>query len=145
MATEQVRYVTYLEAVAIHFKLMRRLGEVRYGIWDRTLIESALARPHQAAHYDRADLLEQAATLCYGLIKNHPWRGGNKRTATTITDAFLKLNGLRIVAPTGAIVELVLMIESDEWLVAEIHEWLKNRTLPYVDSPAGSKTGSGAE
>ncbi|MDQ3257747.1 MAG: hypothetical protein M3R15_28315 [Acidobacteriota bacterium] len=44
MATEQVGYVTYLEAVAIHFKLMRRLGEVRYGIWDRTLIESALAR-----------------------------------------------------------------------------------------------------
>ncbi len=57
---------------------MRRLLEVRYGVFEPSLIESALARPQQAAAYANADLPAQAATLCFGLIKNHPWVGGNR-------------------------------------------------------------------
>jgi death on curing protein len=53
-----------------------------------------------------------AATLCFGLIKNHPFTGGNKRTATHLTDHFLKLNGFEIVAPASEVVEMVLAIES---------------------------------
>jgi prophage maintenance system killer protein len=64
-----VHYFTYAEAVAEHIELMRQLDAVRYGIFDRDLIESALARPQQAAAYDNADLFAQAATLCYGLEK----------------------------------------------------------------------------
>lgn len=78
MATETVRYITYTEAVLIHIELMRLEDEIRYGVFDRELIESALARPRQAAAYESADILRQAATLCYSLIKNHPWVGGNK-------------------------------------------------------------------
>ena len=72
----------------MHFELMQYVGEVRYGVFDRSLIESALARPQQAAAYDQADLFAQAATLCFGLIKNHPWIGGNKRTATYLVEKF---------------------------------------------------------
>jgi death-on-curing protein len=46
------------------------------------LIESVLARPQQAAAYENADLIRQAATLYFGLVKNHPWVGGNKRTSS---------------------------------------------------------------
>jgi hypothetical protein len=46
------RYLTYVEAVVEHIELMRRLGEIRYGVFDRSLIESALARPQQAATYE---------------------------------------------------------------------------------------------
>ncbi len=42
MATETV-YIQYEEAVLIHFSLMRKLGETRYGVDHRDLIESALA------------------------------------------------------------------------------------------------------
>jgi death-on-curing family protein len=88
LATEPVRYLSYVEAVTLHILLMRRLGETRFGAFDRTLVESALARPQHAAIYEGADLIRQAATLCYGLIKNHPWVGGNKRTATILVDRF---------------------------------------------------------
>jgi death on curing protein len=81
LAIDQIRYLTYAEAVVHHIELMRALGEVRFGIFDRALIESSLARPKHAATLDNADLPAQAATLCYGLIKNHPWVGGNKRTS----------------------------------------------------------------
>ena len=52
------------------------LGRDDFGVFSRHLIESALARPQQAAVWENADLARQAATLCFGLIKNHPWIGG---------------------------------------------------------------------
>ena len=39
MATERVIYLTYAEAVVEHIELMRGLGEVRYGVFARALIE----------------------------------------------------------------------------------------------------------
>jgi death-on-curing protein len=124
------RYLTYVEAVVEHIELMRRLGEIRYGVFDRSLIESALSRPQQAAAYENADLAAQAATLCFGLIKNHPWIGGNKRTATHLTDHFLKLNGMEIVCFTSEILDLVFAIESDQWDLKQIEQWMRQHILP---------------
>lgn len=132
MAIEQFNYLTYAEAVAEHIELMRLLEEIRYGVFDRTLIESALARPQQAASYDNADLFIQAATLCYGLIKNHPWIGGNKRTATHLTDHFLKRNGFEIRCTTAELVELVLAIEADEWELPRIAQWMRQHTQAFT-------------
>lgn len=128
MATDEVRYLTYLDALFIHFELMRLMGEPRRGVFDRSLVESALARPQQAAVYENADLIRQAATLYYGLIKNHPWLGGNKRTATAIVNEFLKRNGFVLAASIAETLELVLAIEADQWKVDEIENWLRQHT-----------------
>jgi death-on-curing family protein len=112
VATERVVYLSYAEAVLTHIELMRYLGETRYVVFNRTLVESALARPQQAAAYEAADLPAQAATLLYGLIKNHHWVGGNKRTATALTQLFLRRNGFRLVAAVDDLVALVLAVES---------------------------------
>lgn len=127
MATEDYVYLTVQEAVKFHVLYMRKLGETRFGVFDRNLIESALARPKHAATYENADLIRQAATLLYGLIKNHPWEGGNKRTATFLMSLFLKRNDWRLETNTSEIVELVLAVESDKWNVAEIENWLRPR------------------
>jgi hypothetical protein len=58
-----VRYLSYLDALFIHFELMRLMGEKRRGVFDRSLIESASARPQQAATYENADLIRQSATF----------------------------------------------------------------------------------
>ena len=109
---------------------MRLLGETRYGVFDRALVESSLARPKQAAEYEDADVLRQAATLCYGLIKNHPWVGGNKRTATALLDEFLHRNGIELTADTDELVGMVLAIEADRWQVEEIDSWLRRHVTP---------------
>lgn len=127
MEIERIIYLTYLEAVSLHFELMEIWGETRYGVFDRTLIDSALARPQHAAVYENADLIRQAATLCYGLIKNHPWIGGNKRTATALTEDFLNQNGWEIITPVNELLELVLAVESDRWKVGEIENWIRER------------------
>ena len=124
MATEP-RYLTYAEAVLIHFTLMEYYGETRYGVFSRELAESALARPQQAATFENADLIRQAAHLCFGMIKNHPWVGGNKRTATMLMREFLRLNGYRYLAPVASVITMVLAVESDRWKVDEIETWLR--------------------
>ncbi len=120
-------YLKYEDAVLIHFTLMRKLGETRYGVDHRNLVESALARPQHAEIYEDADIIRQSATLLFGLIKNHPWLGGNKRTATTLMRRFLELNGYRKNWIIAEQIELVLAVESDKWKVDEIENWLRTR------------------
>ena len=128
MATEPIRYISFVEAVVEHIELMLGLGEVRFGVFDRALLQSSLARPQQAAAYENADLPSQAATLCFGLIKNHPFVGGNKRTATHLTDRFLKLNGFEIAATISELVEVVLEIESGRQTVEDLTRWMREHT-----------------
>jgi death on curing protein len=129
LATEEAVYISYSEAVKFHILYMRRVGEIRFGVFERSLIESALARPQHAALYESADLIRQAATLWFGLIKNHPWEGGNKRTATFLTNLFLKRNGYKLIARTTDLIELSLNIEADVWKVDEIEVWLREKVV----------------
>jgi death-on-curing protein len=129
---KEVAYLSYAEAVLFHIELMRHWGETRYGVFSRTLVESALARPQQAAAYNNADIIAQAATLCYGLIKNHPWIGGNKRTATTLVQAFLIRNGLRLKATADDLIEMVLAVEAGKLEVEAIDAWLRSRVREFT-------------
>lgn len=133
MVTKRFIYLTYLDAIELHFDIMRFYGETRIGIFDRSLIESALARPKHAAFYENADIVRQAATLCFGFIKNHPWSGGNKRTATHIVQVFLKINGYDLKYDLPETIEMVLAVESDAWKVGEIEDWLRARVKETKD------------
>lgn len=124
MAFSVFIYLSYTDAVEKHFELIGLYGEVRFGVDSRDLLKSSLARPRQAAAYEDADIFRQAATLCFGLIKNHPWFGGNKRTATYLTEIFLELNEYRLICELSEIIEIALKVEADEWKVSEIEEWL---------------------
>jgi death-on-curing protein len=134
LATEAVNYVSSAEAVYLHIRLMKLSGERRYGVFDRALLQSSLARPQQAARYEQADLIRQAATLCFGLIKNHPFIGGNKRTATALVDEFLFRNHIEVTAATAEIIELVLAIEAGAWAIDEAEAWLRSHTRRFFSS-----------
>lgn len=124
---DDIAYLDYIEAVDLHFALMKTWGETPFGVESRDLIESALARPKHAAVYEKADIVRQAATLCFGLIKNHPWTGGNKRTASFLMDQFLFRNGFELVTASSELIEMSFAVESDSWKVDEIEDWLRPR------------------
>jgi death on curing protein len=127
LTAEGLSYIDYAEAVRLHFELMEMWGETRCGIDFRELLESALARPRHSSAYENADLVRQAATLCFGLIKNHPWTGGNKRTASFLMEEFLFRNGFELTATSKDLYEMSLAVESGAWKVDEIENWLRNR------------------
>ncbi len=86
------------EAVlTIHLKLLRRFGGAD-GIRDESLLESAMARPEQLFHYEKANVYALAAAYCFGIVKNHPFIDGNKRTGFMTAYAFLGINGHRLIA-----------------------------------------------
>jgi death on curing protein len=127
LATDETVYLSVVEAITLHILLMHEWNEVRFGVDRKDLLESSLSRPKQAANYENADIIRQSATLCFGLVKNHPWLGGNKRTATFLMETFLEINGFELIADDSEIVEMVLAVEADTWKVDEIENWLRNR------------------
>src|SRR5882757_1369535 len=86
-------------ALAIHDRLLAEHGGSS-GVRDEGLLESALARPQQLYAYgDPApDLAALAASLAFGLARNHPFVDGNKRTAAVCCETFIELNGARLTA-----------------------------------------------
>ena len=113
MTANQIFYIDYAEAVNLHFALMKLWGETPFGVESRDFIESALVRPRHAAIYENADIIRQAATLIFGLIKNHPWTGGNKRTASFLMEEFLFRNNFELTATSKDLYEMSLAVESD--------------------------------
>lgn len=78
---------------AIHDEAIYEFGGLA-GIRDVGLLESALDRPRNRLAYEpKSHLFDLAASLCFGITKNHPFIDGNKRTALLATRAFLFLNG----------------------------------------------------
>jgi death on curing protein len=59
------------------------------GVRDEGPLESALARLPNRAGYGDPDIAELAAVYALGLIKNHPFVDGNKRTAYVALELFL--------------------------------------------------------
>ena len=64
------------------------------GLRDESLLESVLDRPRNLfACGDEPSLFELAAAYCAGIVKNHPFKDGNKRAGDLAIRAFLRLNG----------------------------------------------------
>jgi len=99
------------------------------GLRDRGLLESALARGQQRANYDEsADLCDLAASLGYGLVKNHAFVDGNKRTAFQCVYVFLADNGLRLVAEEMDVVLTVDGLAAGRVSEPAFAEWLRVNT-----------------
>jgi death-on-curing protein len=86
------------DAQALHDRLLALHGGAS-GLRDRGLLSSALARPKQLLAYDNsADIIDMAAAYTVGIVKNHPYIDGNKRTGFVVGILFLELNGYRFNA-----------------------------------------------
>ena len=81
------------DALAIHERLLAQHGGPA-GLRDTSLLASALARPRQLQAYAAGTgIVEMAAAYTVGIVRNHPFVDGNKRTGFVIGVLFLELNG----------------------------------------------------
>ena len=64
------------------------------GVGGEKFVESAVARTQQLLAYGERQqhLADLAASLAFGLARNHPFVDGNKRTAAVACETFLMLN-----------------------------------------------------
>ncbi len=109
----------------MHRELVRQHGGL-YAIRDETLIESAIAKPQQKFAYEEsASIFELAASVGYGLAKNHPFADGNKRIAFAAMGVFLEINGIEITATEIDAVVTILALADGSLSESELAQWLK--------------------
>ena len=109
----------------LHNQLIDKFGGKK-GIRDKTLLQSALARPN--ATFDQQDLYpepwDKAAALLESLIINHPFVDGNKRIAYVMMRLTLNNAGWDINADQKEKYEMVIKASQGLIRFEEIKTWL---------------------
>jgi death-on-curing protein len=98
------------------------------GLRDPGLLESALARPQNLHAYEpESDIARLAATLAFGIAKNHPFIDGNKRTALVAVRTFISLNGYDLNASAQDKYLTFVRLASGDLSEADLAAWLRER------------------
>jgi death on curing protein len=123
--TEQLwRWVQEASVLAIHDAQIAEHGGMS-GVRDFALLLSALARPQNLVAYGAPDIADLAASYAAGLMQDHPFFDGNKRTAWVVAEVFLLKHGYCLVEDDRDSVEIVLAAASGSMPEAELAAWYR--------------------
>ncbi len=100
------------------------------GLRDAGLLEGALDRRRNLAAYGAPDLAALAAALGHGIVRNHPFMDGNKRTAFVSVELFLELNGHVLVADDADCIVTMLRLAEGAIGEDEFAAWVRDRVRP---------------
>lgn len=96
------------------------------GIRDEGLLLSALARRENIFAYEpESDVFRLAAAYCAGIVKNHPFIDGNKRTGVLSAVVFLALNDVALEFDEPMIVTMVYGLAAGDVTEAQLADWLR--------------------
>ena len=123
------RWISLDQLIWINERQVAETGEPHH-LRDEALLESAATRPQNRWGLGgERDVLRLATTLLYGVVRNHAFEQGNKRTATVAAIMFIETNGytwtLQDDEELGRWVEALVKDELTE-------EGLAERMRPYV-------------
>jgi death-on-curing protein len=109
--TEPV-WIDERDTLTLHGRLLALHGGAG-GVRDHALLKSALARPQQHfAYAESPNMFEMAVVYTGGIVRNHPFVDGNKRTGFVVGILFLELNGYRFAASEEEAARAILELAS---------------------------------
>ena len=102
------------------------------GLRDQGLFESAMLRARNKLAYsgEFVDPYDLAAAYASGLVKNHAFNDGNKRTAWAVAVAFLDLNGIEIRVPRDGALTAVIGLATNALSEEGFAAWLRTLNQP---------------
>jgi death-on-curing protein len=113
------------DVLAIHDRLVGIHGGAP-GLRDRGLLQSALARPRQHHAYAASrDVIAMASLHTAGIVRNHPFVDGNKRTGFVIGVLFLELHGFDFNSSEEDATQAVLGLAAGTLDEAAYAAWLR--------------------
>lgn len=132
---KQLLWIEEPDVVALHDRLLALEGGAP-GLRDHALLESALARPRQHfAYAESPDIVDLAAVYTGGIVQNHPFVDGNKRTGFVVGILFLELNGYRFRASEEDAAQAVLQLASGNMDEAAYTAFLRANSSHQRKSP----------
>ncbi len=122
-----MQYISLPKILALHQEIIDTFGGLP-GLRDMGVLESSILQPR--ATFDKKDLypdiVSKAASLCFSIIKNHPFNDGNKRVSHAAMEAFLMLNNFEIRATVDDQEKIILSLASGKITQEDFANWLKN-------------------
>jgi death on curing protein len=113
------------DVLALHERLLALYGGAA-GLRDGPLLQSAVARPRQHyAYADAPDIIHLAAAYTVGIVRNHPFIDGNKRTGFVAGILFLEINGFRFAASEEDATQAVLGLAAGDIDETAFTDWLR--------------------
>ena len=123
------RWISKRAALAMHQEQLAEHGGSN-GIRDESLLDSALAKPHNVfAYAENPDIFRLAASYAFGIARNHAFIDGNKRTALVVSLTFLHLNGLAIVSEKEDVYFTFLHLAEGSLSEEQLAEWFRGHTV----------------
>ena len=118
------------DVLEAHAELEQSGMPMECGIHDRNLLESAVHAPFQTFGGQDLypDVFDRAARLCYGIAKDHPFRDGNKRTATHIMLLYLLVNGIEVEYADDEMEALIIGVADSSVSPQMLSDWLKQHS-----------------
>jgi death-on-curing protein len=113
---------------AIHNEQLREHGGLP-GLRDETALESALARARQKWHNaEGANMALLAAAYGFGLVKNHPYRDGNKRIGLLAIVTFLGVNGYDLEATDAEVISEMVVLADGRVSEEDLADWIRTHS-----------------
>lgn len=123
-------WLTRLVVDAIHADQLRQHGGLA-GLRDENVLESALARAQQKWAYGKErEPAVLAAAYGFGLVRNHPYRDGNKRIGFLALATFLGINGYDLDTTDADVVATMLTLAEGGLTEPELAQWIRDRLKP---------------
>ena len=106
-------------------ELLRLFGGAE-GVRDEGALDSALMRPVNIWSYDNETGIPRlAAAYAFGLVKNHAFIDGNKRTAFIAYVGFLKMNRFNLVAPQPDAYRTMIALATGDMTEQDFAAWIE--------------------
>ena len=112
---------------AIHADQLHQHGGLA-GLRDENALESALARARQKwISGNERDISTLAAAYGFGLVRNHPYRDGNKRIGFLALATFLGINGYEFNSSDEDVVTTMLALAAGTLSETQLAAWIRDR------------------
>lgn len=124
-----MKYFTAEEILLLHYKIVEDFGGA-HGIRDDGRLKSALLAPRQTVfgHEAYPTLFDKAAVYMRGVIADHPFIDGNKRTGTVLAGLFIKRGGHELAAKPKDLEDFAVRVAVERLAATEIAAWLKSHS-----------------
>ena len=121
-----MNFLTLDQIVQLHVLIVGETGGST-GIRDLGRLESVVGAQNQYVFGKETytDPMQKAAALIRGIIGDHPFVDGNKRTALLTALTFLKINGVNLTIPQGDLENFAVQVAIDKLNVSSIANWLE--------------------
>lgn len=121
-----MRILSKRQILMLHSALISESGGSD-GIRDEGLLDSAINTPFQS--FAGQDLyptvLEKAARLGFGLIRNHPFIDGNKRIGTHAMLVFLEINNITLSYEDEDLIATILSVAAGKLDDDGLLDWMQ--------------------